>query len=532
MNTHLKGFGLENFRVFKDHTYFDFAPITVLTGPNNSGKSSLNKALLLLKDSIDSVGQKAGQLDFRKSETIHQLGGYERIISDEKKNILRFSLPYTLSNYPTIGAETTAQISFEYTIVSMVKISISLNNEMLLYRDAEKLVIDMGVFTKHLYLSDSISVIETGDIKRGILKIFSGVIGDGKFCIVDMSKPSHRDIKIYDKEIGDVNSGEPISFTELILSANQEELEAIVAWYKEKSTGIKEQELFYLVSDTFFDPIAKQTFDVGNHAEYIDQPFEQLLEQFALKKHIIKFIQDKIIRFKDFNSLSSIINALTNVQYLESIKGKTKRIYRREEDDVLNVLISSFLLNKDNQEKRKSFLQKWSDIEHFNFVGEIKPLFDAKNNFHSIEIGEFSLIEQGFGISQLTALLLGISNCKSGSIVILEEPEANLHPNFQSKLADMLVDATETFDMQFIVETHSEYLIRKLQYLTAKKTIKPEDTVIYYFHNPNHVPMGEKQVKKIEIQEDGSLSSDFGSGFFDEADNLAISLFNLKNQKN
>lgn len=59
MKTHLKGFGLENFRVFKDYTYFDFAPITILTGPNNSGKSSLNKALLLFKDSIDSVGQKA-----------------------------------------------------------------------------------------------------------------------------------------------------------------------------------------------------------------------------------------------------------------------------------------------------------------------------------------------------------------------------------------------------------------------------------------------------------------------------------------
>jgi len=53
MQTHLKGFGLENFRVFKDYTWFDFAPITILTGPNNSGKSSLLKAFLLLKDNFD-----------------------------------------------------------------------------------------------------------------------------------------------------------------------------------------------------------------------------------------------------------------------------------------------------------------------------------------------------------------------------------------------------------------------------------------------------------------------------------------------
>jgi AAA15 family ATPase/GTPase len=43
--SHLKSFGIENFRVFKEKTEFEFAPITVLTGTNSSGKSSLVRAM-------------------------------------------------------------------------------------------------------------------------------------------------------------------------------------------------------------------------------------------------------------------------------------------------------------------------------------------------------------------------------------------------------------------------------------------------------------------------------------------------------
>ena len=43
-------FSIDNFRVFDKPNVFEFAPITLLTGPNNSGKSSLVKSLLMLKN--------------------------------------------------------------------------------------------------------------------------------------------------------------------------------------------------------------------------------------------------------------------------------------------------------------------------------------------------------------------------------------------------------------------------------------------------------------------------------------------------
>jgi predicted ATPase len=141
---------------------------------------------------------------------------------------------------------------------------------------------------------------------------------------------------------------------------------------------------------------------------------------------------------------------------------------------------------------------------------------------------KINLVDLGFGVTQFLPIVLKIVYCNNigKKTIVIEEPETNLHPKFQSKLADLFVDAQKTFGISFIIETHSEYLIRKLQYLTAKGDIKTEDTVVYYIGNPDPQKRepGEKQVVKIRIKENGQLSHPFGSGFYDEADNLALAL--------
>jgi predicted ATPase len=103
-----------------------------------------------------------------------------------------------------------------------------------------------------------------------------------------------------------------------------------------------------------------------------------------------------------------------------------------------------------------------------------------------------------------------------------------LHPNFQSKLADLFCKALKKFKKQYIIESHSEYMIRKFQFLVAKGELKKEDIVIYYFNDPRMINEGESQIKRINFLEDGSLSSDFGSGFFDEATNWKYELMKLR----
>ncbi|TAH17839.1 MAG: hypothetical protein EAZ08_12910 [Cytophagales bacterium] len=88
---HLTGIGIENFRVFKDYTEFDFAPITILTGANSSGKSSLFKALLLLAD--NAKRNALTELNFTGEG--HFLGTFETAKSKgSDKEEIKFVLEY------------------------------------------------------------------------------------------------------------------------------------------------------------------------------------------------------------------------------------------------------------------------------------------------------------------------------------------------------------------------------------------------------------------------------------------------------
>jgi len=71
-----------------------------------------------------------------------------------------------------------------------------------------------------------------------------------------------------------------------------------------------------------------------------------------------------------------------------------------------------------------------------------------------------------------------------------------------------------------------------MQYLVASKSMQHDDANIYYFNKPG-TTKNEYQVKRINFKENGLLDSDFGPGFTDESDRLALDLYRLnKGQSN
>ena len=97
----------------------------------------------------------------------------------------------------------------------------------------------------------------------------------------------------------------------------------------------------------------------------------------------------------------------------------------------------------------------------------------------------------------------------------------------------MFVDAYMNYHVHFIIETHSEYLIRKLQTIVAEHNSVAENVSILYVYDADisKRPLYTPQIKEIKIDLDGRLNDSFGKGFFDEADRLSMSLLDIKVKK-
>ena len=216
------------------------------------------------------------------------------------------------------------------------------------------------------------------------------------------------------------------------------------------------------------------------------------------------------------------------IHYVEAQKAITNRLYFQSDNilDQLLLIFSQTELSKDKTE----FLNKW--LVNFG-IGENLLVKRIQGNASEPKIKRgkilIELADLGFGFTQLLTIILlvifksvGTKGWYKKSILIIEEPETNIHPNLQSLLASFFADVVKSFNFNLILETHSEYMIRKFQYLVSKKEVEQKDLNLYYLQGP------AKEPYKIEIQDDGSLSKNFGPGFFDEAINWKFELLKLK----
>lgn len=135
---------------------------------------------------------------------------------------------------------------------------------------------------------------------------------------------------------------------------------------------------------------------------------------------------------------------------------------------------------------------------------------------------ESNFIDVGFGVSQALPFIVSDVSLPNNSVLCINQPEVHLHPTSQAKLANHFVSRCSK--RQYIIETHSEYLINRLRLLVMKKQISPDKIRILFFDSTKKQ---EKQpdVYHIDINQDGSLNNappEFFETYYSDSFELAM----------
>lgn len=129
----------------------------------------------------------------------------------------------------------------------------------------------------------------------------------------------------------------------------------------------------------------------------------------------------------------------------------------------------------------------------------------------------FRATNVGFGITYTLPVLVALLSSRPGSLVLLENPEAHLHPKGQVRMGELISRAASA-GIQVVVETHSDHVLNGIRIAARHSMLDPDDAALHFFQRPD----GEHAITPIEVvtpklDQDGRIDF-WPENFFDEWD--------------
>lgn len=125
----------------------------------------------------------------------------------------------------------------------------------------------------------------------------------------------------------------------------------------------------------------------------------------------------------------------------------------------------------------------------------------------------------GFGLSYVLPIVVAALSAPGESLLLIENPEAHLHPRGQTAMGYLLAAAASS-GVQIVVESHSDHFLNGLRRAVRDEKLSAANLTLHFF---DRSPEGELVIESPEVAEDGSLSA-WPEGFFDEWDRAITDL--------
>ena len=315
-----------------------------------------------------------------------------------------------------------------------------------------------------------------------------------------------------------------------------------------RSKNLRPRELAYRFSDVDFRlrPKARPTgvFELSTDApdfEFVRKqgrawPLPHPVKSYLFPSQAKNYFQNADF-LRDFEF--EYENIMDSVYYLGPLREHPRRDYhwagsspedvgQRGERAIDAILAASFrgdMLSLGYRTWRKPFqemiaywLRRLELIREFH----IEEIASGTNLYRAIvrtssSAAETSLTDVGFGVSQVLPVLVLLYYVPEGSTVLMEQPEIHLHPKVQSDLADVMLNVAAARNVQIVVESHSEHLMRRLQRRIAEGSESPEDVKLYFVSSQG----SQAHLSDLRLNEWGEIENWPESFFGDEMGEIA-----------
>ena len=539
----LTGLTLERFKAFGEDTRIQLAPITLIYGENSAGKSSILQALSLLKQTLESREREPDTALLPKAEEgLIDLGSFRELLFDHD---LSHSLKITLAIQP--GEQTAErglfarqprsplgpfEIDFKFdqerssADVRLRRLCLGFKNNrspFLEYETRRVRKAELERFSPY-WLSPRVSRAE----QRGLryvaeCKVISldedhwrTLYEPWHSCREDVAKAVSREFQVR-------NPRRRQSRMEEAISGEYEYPDQVSQAIEFYSRGFTIQQFIDRISNATYGQLSIVDGFIPRGAPFASRALPEV--RLAYRLHRTPKLQhlpslaftENLVRAGAF-----VEEALNAMFPLGPFRRPPERWYMFTGTSPVDVgyrgdHLPDLLLKQAGLRKHAN---KWLERLEIGYQLRVRRIGGTQSDLFAVRLEDTRREEQvdvalsdvGFGISQILPFLV---QCLASQqrIISIEQPEVHIHPRLQADLGNLIAETVrEPYGHQFLIETHSEHLVLRMQKLIRTGLLRSEDVSIIY------VSRGEagSTARRLRLDDDGDFVDEWPGGFFPE----------------
>ena len=542
MSSLIRSITLKNFKGFSEEVQINLRPITLLFGPNSAGKSSVLQAMQYVNEVLSGGNLDADST--RHGGEVLGLGGFQNIVHGrDLSSSIEVGVRMSLGDVSMLDDEEEDISDFEQPSDELLKFANRLNAFKRNANDVEiRLTIGWSLLRNEpIVQAYEVSfnnewcarVIASADGRQSSMKLN----GSHSLFMVPNSDPGNHITEL----AGLVEAEDVVLATPFSDGEDQDVSQRLVSW------------------------LPDVIFDLQEHgAEPAGAGFSNWMRMMDGARPKFNAIRIRAPGAKDAESLKLVASfeaflnwlllgpyetlrtQLSRLRYLGPLRVVPARdiaLPRRAISSDWADGSAAWATLANGSSSLRARVSSWmSDSERLNtgYAVSVRKTreyeIDANDSKRLSPVGQvrtrLALVDRfglqhdpqdvGIGISQILPVVVAASDGRA-SLVCIEQPELHVHPAVQVGLGDLFIDGAVNQRLSFLVETHSEHLVMRLQRRLREQIsgeivpgtvpIDPKDVCFIYLGRNES---GHVEATQIGLTEDGKFDASWPNGFFIE----------------